>query len=79
MSYQIEVLNQEFVKAEDKEYLTIELKRKQSQTPLLFAYDKKEEKHLLYSDNLREWVVITPEREYYRPYIEFIKILNLNI
>jgi hypothetical protein len=71
MSYQIEILSQELVKTEDKELFTFELKRKQSQTPLLFAYDTEDETYLLFSENLREWIVITPKREYYKPYIEF--------
>ncbi|TXT59549.1 MAG: hypothetical protein BAJALOKI2v1_200062 [Promethearchaeota archaeon] len=73
MSFKIEILSRELVKANGKEYLTIELKRKESQTPLLFAFDPEDETYLLYSDNLKEWVVITPEQEYYQPYIEFIK------
>ncbi|TXT57145.1 MAG: hypothetical protein BAJALOKI2v1_530009 [Promethearchaeota archaeon] len=53
------------IRTGDKEGLIIELKRKERQTPLLFAFDPEDETYLLFSDNLREWIIITPEQKYY--------------
>ncbi len=61
MNYNFEMLSQESVRTEDKEYHTFEIKRKESQTPFLFAIDLEDETYLLYSDTLREWVEITQE------------------
>ena len=70
----MKILSQESVKNNNgKEFHTFEIKKNHSQTPLLFAFDPENETYLLYSDNLREWVIITQDREYYRPYIKFIQ------
>ena len=69
----MKILTKEIIRANGKEFHTFEIKKNHSQTPFLFAVDLEDETYLLYSDILREWVIITQDREYYRPYIEFIK------
>jgi hypothetical protein len=73
MIKKMEMLTKEIVKSNGKEFHTFEIKKNDSQIPLLFAFIPEDDKYLLYSDNLREWVIITPDREYYRPYLEFIQ------
>ncbi len=72
-NHTFEDLSKESIRTEDKEYLTLEIKKRESQSPFLFAIDLEDETYLLYSDTLREWVEITQDREYYQPYIEFIQ------
>ena len=70
----MKILSQESVKNNNgKEFHTFEIKKNHSQTPFLFAVDLEDKTYLLYSDTLREWIKITQDREYYRPYIEFIQ------
>ena len=73
MIKKMKILTKESLRANGKEFHTFEIKKNHSQTPFLFAVDLEDETYLLYSDNLREWVIITQDREYYRPYIEFIQ------
>ena len=55
----MKILTKEIIRANGKEFHTFEIKKNHSQTPLLFAFDPENETYLLYSDTLREGVIIT--------------------